>query len=101
MKIEPADVADARRDMDVRWIAGEPHAGEAVLHDVERFHHHRGKGRPAVARDDLPLERALGAEYAAEPREAVARVLDGRNRRSIVQGRAVACNRGAAAKAVG
>ena len=35
MEVEKADMADARRDVDVRRVAGEPHAGEAILHDVE------------------------------------------------------------------
>jgi hypothetical protein len=35
MEVEEADMADARRDVDVGRIAGEPHAGEAILHDVE------------------------------------------------------------------
>ena len=35
MEIEKADMADARRDVDVRRVPGEPHAGEAILHDVE------------------------------------------------------------------
>ena len=35
VKIKPADMSDARRNVHVGWVAGEPHAGEAVLHDVE------------------------------------------------------------------
>ena len=50
MEIEPADVADMRRDVHVRRIAGKPHAGEAVLHDVERFDHDGRKARPRVGR---------------------------------------------------
>ena len=65
MKIEPTDMADAGGDMHVRRIAGEPHSGEPVLHDVEGFHHYGGKAWTAVARNDLSLERALGAEHAA------------------------------------
>lgn len=65
MEIEPADMADARSDMNIRRIAREPHPGEAVLHDVKGFHHHRGKAWAAVAGNDLPLERAFGTEYSA------------------------------------
>jgi hypothetical protein len=35
VEIEPADMTDARGNMNVRRIAGEPHPGETVLHDVE------------------------------------------------------------------
>ena len=35
MKVEPADVADARRDVHVGWVTGKPHAGEAILHNIE------------------------------------------------------------------
>jgi hypothetical protein len=35
MEIEPADVTDVRGDVHVGRIAGEPHAGQAVLHDVD------------------------------------------------------------------
>src|SRR5215469_5443816 len=101
MEIEPADMTDARGDMNIRRIAGEPHAGEAVLHDVERFHHHRGKAWAAIARNDLSLERALGAENAAQPCEAVARMLDRGNRRRVADFRAMTGNRRAAAEPVG
>jgi hypothetical protein len=33
-------MTDVRGDVHVRRIAGEPHAGQAVLHDVERLDHH-------------------------------------------------------------
>ena len=50
MEIEKADMADARRDVDVGRIAGEPHAGEAILHDVERLDHDRREARPRACR---------------------------------------------------
>src|SRR6516225_12210397 len=101
MKIEPTDMTDTRRNMHVRRIAGEPHAGKAILHDVERFHHYRGEARPAVARDDLPLERAFGREHAAQPREAVAGMFSRLGWWSVGQGGAVARDRGATAEPVG
>ena len=56
-------MADARRDMDVGRIAGEPHAGKAILHDVEGLDHDRRETRSCRAGNDLTLERALGAEH--------------------------------------
>src|SRR5215471_10075919 len=101
MEIEPADMADARSDMNIRRIAREPHPGEAVLHDVEGFHHHRGKAWAAIAGNDLPLERAFGAEYAAQPRETVAWMVERGDRRRVAGFRAMTGDRGAAAEPVG
>jgi hypothetical protein len=51
MEIEPADVTDVPGDLHVRRIAGEPRAGQAVLHDVERLDHHVEKlGRTLLAK---------------------------------------------------
>lgn len=35
VKIQPADMSDPRRNVHVRRVAGQSHAGEPVLHDVE------------------------------------------------------------------
>ena len=66
MEIEPADAADARRDQHVRRIAGETRARDAVLHDVERFHHDSRQTRPHVVADELTPQRALGGEQVTE-----------------------------------
>src|SRR4051794_26920184 len=47
VEIEPTDLTDARRDQQIRWIAGEPRAGDAILHDVESIDHDRGDAWPA------------------------------------------------------
>jgi hypothetical protein len=50
MEIEPADVTDVPGDLHVRRIAGEPRAGQAVLHDVERLDHHDTLAGPVAHR---------------------------------------------------
>ena len=60
MEIEPADLADAGRDQQIRRIAGEPRPGDAVLHDVESIDHHRGYARPCSGAEKLALDGALG-----------------------------------------
>ena len=43
-------MTDVRGDVHVRRIAGEPHAGQAVLHDVERLDHHDTLAGPVAHR---------------------------------------------------
>ena len=62
MEIEPADVAEPRADQDVRRIAGEPRARDAVLHDVEGLDHHGRNAGPAAA-----AERIAGASACSPP----------------------------------
>ena len=66
VKIEPADLADAGRDQQVGRIAGQPRAGDAVLHDVEGIDHDRGDARPSAAAEELALHGALGGEEFAD-----------------------------------
>src|SRR6476620_53208 len=48
VKIEEPDATELRPDTDVGWIAGKPRAGDAVLGDIDRVHHHRRHARCAV-----------------------------------------------------
>ena len=59
--------------IDVGRIAGQPRAGDAVLHDVEGFHHHaRDAGAVVGAAEQLALQQLLhGAAVAGE--QALAR----------------------------
>ena len=66
VKIEPADLADAGRDQQIRRIAGKPGAGDAVLHDVEGVDHHGGDAGPSAAAEELALHGALGGEEFAD-----------------------------------
>ena len=68
VKIEPADLPDAGRDQQVGRIAGQPRAGDAVLHDVEGIDHDRGNARPSAAAEELALHGALGGEELSECR---------------------------------
>ena len=56
-----------RIDRNVRRIAGQPRARDAVLHHVEGVHHHRREAGAAGIAEELPLERAFGAEEGADP----------------------------------
>ena len=76
MEFEPADRAEPRADQHVGRIAGEPRAGDAVLHHVERFDHHGRNARAAAPPEELPAQRAFAAEEAAQP-VRLGRVLDG------------------------
>ena len=66
VEIEPADLADAGRDQQIRRIAGKPRAGDAVLHDVEGVDHDGGNARSSAAAEELALHGALGGEELAE-----------------------------------
>src|SRR5664279_243963 len=66
VEIEPADLADARRDQQVRRIAGKAGAGDAVLHDVEGIDHDAGNARSTAAAEELPLHGALDRKQPAE-----------------------------------
>ena len=66
MEIEPADLTDAGRDQQVRRIAGETGAGDAVLHDVEGIDHDGGDAGPSAAAEKLALHGALGRKELAE-----------------------------------
>ena len=68
VEIKPADLADARRDQQIRRIAGQPRAGDAVLHDVERVDHDRGNAGPAGTAEKFPLHGALGREQFSQAR---------------------------------
>src|SRR4051812_42222979 len=67
VEVEEADAAEARTDGHVGRVAGETRPGDAILHDVERFHHDGGETRAAVAAEELALDRLLGREHAAQP----------------------------------
>ena len=56
MEIEPADRAEPRADQHVGRIAGQPRAGDAVLHHVERFHHHGRNAGAAAPPEKLPAQ---------------------------------------------
>src|SRR6476660_6851718 len=61
MEVEQADAAHLWRDGDVRWVAGEPRAGDAVLGDVDRIHHHRRyAGRAIALPEDLAVKQMNG-----------------------------------------
>src|SRR5262245_45075600 len=64
MKIEQAELRQPWRNDDVWRIAGEPRARDAVLDDVEGFHHHARNAGPCVgASEKLALEKlAHGAD---------------------------------------
>src|SRR6185312_3671611 len=66
VKVEPADLADAGRDQQVWRIAGQPCAGDAVLHDVEGIDHDRGDARSSTAAEELTLHGALGGEELSD-----------------------------------
>src|SRR5690348_15550274 len=66
MEVEPADLADTWVDQEVRRVAGEARAGDAVLHDVEGIDHHRGDAGPAAAAKKLALHGSFGREQPAE-----------------------------------
>ena len=72
MEIEPADAAEPRADQHVGRIAGKARAGDAILHDVEGFHHHGRNAGPAAPSEKLPAQRVLAAEQAAQARSASA-----------------------------
>src|SRR3954469_3461666 len=55
VEVEPADLADPRRDQEVRRIAGGPRPGDAVLHDVEGIDHHRGDAGTSAAAKKFAL----------------------------------------------
>ncbi len=67
MEIEPANVAQPRADQHVGRIAGQPRAGDAVLHHVERFHHHGRNAGAAAPPEELPAQRAFAPKQAAQP----------------------------------
>jgi len=66
VEIEPADLADAGRDQEVRRIAGEPRAGDAVLHDVEGIDHYRGDAGASAAAEKFALDGTLGRKQPAK-----------------------------------
>ena len=68
--------AEPRADQHVGRIAGQPRARDAVLHDVEGFHHHGRNARAAAPAEELPAQRAFAAEQAAQP-VRLGRVLGG------------------------
>ena len=39
VEIEPTNAAEPRTDQDIGWIARKPRPRNAVLHDIEGFHH--------------------------------------------------------------
>src|SRR5690606_11016524 len=59
VEVEQADAAEHRIDDDVRWVAGEPRAGDPILHDVEGFHHDRGDAGTARRAYELTLDEIV------------------------------------------
>src|SRR6202042_817768 len=66
VEIEPADLTDAGRDQQIRRIAGQARAGDAVLHDVEGIDHDGRDARPSAPAEKLALHGTLGREQPAE-----------------------------------
>src|SRR5262245_14822535 len=66
MEIEPANTAEPGADQDIRRIAGKARPCDAVLHDIEGFHHHGRQPGPAAAPEELPAQRPLAAEHPAK-----------------------------------
>src|SRR5689334_6356510 len=65
MKIEPADVAEPWTDQDVGRIAREPRSGDAILHDIVGFDHHRGQAGTSRSPKNLPFHETLYADALA------------------------------------
>src|SRR5262249_15534629 len=65
MEVEEIDAAEPRTDHDVGRIAGKAGAGDAVLHDLERFNHHGRQGGPVGCTKKLAADEPVGAEDAA------------------------------------
>src|SRR5262249_37550 len=58
VKIEQSDTSNLWRDSDVGRVSRKSGAGNAILSDVDRVHHHRGDARRAVAAaKDLPMQQ--------------------------------------------
>src|SRR3989338_3865419 len=73
IEVEQAQMADLRRDHDVRRGACHAHAGKAVLNDVQRSEHDAGDaGLAPLAADDAAHEFLLGRALPAEVPEALA-----------------------------
>src|SRR5688572_1021921 len=67
MEVEPANGSQSRINRNVRRVAGQPGARDAILHYIEGVHHHRRETRAASLSEELSLERAFGAEEGADP----------------------------------
>jgi hypothetical protein len=64
VEIQPADLADPGRNQKVRRIAGQPGAGDPVLHDVEGIHHDvEMPGRPAPPKNSRLTVRSTEKNF--------------------------------------